>query len=36
LYDVYDVYVYIKGGINGRGGEYTIGGVTQTHTDTVA
>ncbi len=27
----YDVYVYIKGGVNGRGGSYTIGGTTLNH-----
>ena len=30
----YDVYVYMKGGVVGRGGEYVIGGNTQSHTDT--
>ncbi|MEX2138445.1 MAG: PEP-CTERM sorting domain-containing protein [Pirellulales bacterium] len=25
----YDVYVYVKGGINGRGGDYTLGGTTK-------
>ncbi len=33
---VYDVYVYIQGGVNDRGGEYTIGAVTQEHTVTAA
>ena len=28
----YDVYVYIQGGVNGRFGDYTIGGVTRTNT----
>jgi hypothetical protein len=28
----YDVYVYIQGGVNGRGGDYTLGGVTNSHT----
>lgn len=32
----YDVAVYIKGGANGRGGNYTIGGTTLEHMDTVA
>jgi hypothetical protein len=27
----YDVYVYIQGGVNGRGGNYTIGGTTLEH-----
>ncbi len=27
----YDVYVYIKGGVNGRGGSYTIGSTTLNH-----
>jgi len=31
-----DVYVYIQGGVNGRGGDYTIGAETQTHTVTAA
>lgn len=30
----YDVAVYIKGGVNGRGGNYTIGGTTIEHNDT--
>jgi hypothetical protein len=30
----YDVYVYTKGGVIGRGGEYVIGAETQEHTDT--
>lgn len=30
----YDVAVYIKGGVNGRGGDYTIGGTTLAHLDT--
>jgi hypothetical protein len=28
----YDVYVYIQGGVNGRGGDYVLGGVTNSHT----
>jgi hypothetical protein len=32
----YDVYVYIQGGVNGRGGNYTIGGTTKEHTVNVA
>ena len=28
----YDVYVYIQGGVNGRGGNYTISGTTKEHT----
>jgi hypothetical protein len=28
----FDVYVYIQGGANDRGGTYTIGGVTKEHT----
>ncbi len=32
--DGYNVYVYIKGGVIGRGGEYTIGANTQPHVDT--
>ena len=32
----YDVYVYIQGGVNGRGGTYTLGGVTDTHATTAA
>lgn len=32
----YDVAVYIKGGVNGRGGNYTIGGTTLPHLDTAA
>jgi len=31
--DTYNVYVYIKGGVNGRGGDYTIGAQTQSHVD---
>lgn len=34
--DLYNVAVYIKGGVNGRGGVYSIGGQSITHTDTVA
>jgi hypothetical protein len=30
----YDVYVYMKGGVIGRGGDYVIGGDIQTHEDT--
>ena len=30
----FDVYVYTQGGVNGRGGTYTIGGVTKEHTVT--
>jgi len=33
---VYDVYVYTQGGVNGRGGTYTIGGTTLEHTVTAA
>jgi hypothetical protein len=33
-FQTYDVYVYTKGGVIGRGGEYTIGDVTQAHVDT--
>jgi hypothetical protein len=32
----YNVYVYTKGGVNGRGGDYTIGGQTISHVDTAA
>ncbi|MEX2138786.1 MAG: PEP-CTERM sorting domain-containing protein [Pirellulales bacterium] len=32
----FDVYVYIKGGVNGRGGTYTIGGTTLEHTGNAA
>jgi len=32
--DLYNVAVYIKGGVNGRGGDYTIGGQTIPHVDT--
>ena len=32
----FDVYVYIKGGVNGRGGTYTIGGTTLEHTGDAA
>jgi hypothetical protein len=32
----YDVYVYTQGGVNGRGGTYTIGGTTLEHTVTAA
>ena len=28
----YNVYVYIQGGVNGRGGDYTLGSVTNSHT----
>ncbi len=28
----YDVFVYIQGGVNGRGGTYTLGAFTDTHT----
>jgi hypothetical protein len=34
--DGYDVYAYIKGGVNGRGGNYTIGTETQMHVDMAA
>jgi len=36
LFDAYNVLVYIKGGVNGRGGTYTIGSQSLTHTDTAA
>ena len=32
----YDVIVYIKGGVNDKGGDYTIGDQTFPHTDTLA
>jgi hypothetical protein len=32
----YDVYVYLNASVNGRGGEYTIGGVTQSWIDQAA
>ena len=32
----YEVIVYMKGGVNGRGGSYTIGAQTQSHVDTAA
>jgi hypothetical protein len=32
----YDVIVYIKGGVNGKGGDYTIGDQVLSHTDTAA
>lgn len=32
--DLYNVAVYIKGGVNGRGGDYSIGGQTLPHVDT--
>ena len=32
----YNVYVYTKGGVPGRGGEYTIGGTTLSHEDVAA
>ena len=33
--EAYSVYVYINGGVTGRGGDYTIGGDTQSHVDIV-
>ena len=33
-YPSFDVYVYTTGGVIGRGGEYTIGDITQTNTTT--
>jgi len=33
LFTDYDVIVYIKGGVNGRGGDYTIGDQTISHLD---
>lgn len=36
IFDEYNVVVYIKGGVNGRGGNYTIGGQTLSHLDTAA
>lgn len=36
LFTDYDVTVYIKGGVNGRGGDYTIGSETIAHLDTAA
>ena len=32
----YDVYVYVQGGVNGRGGNYTLGGNTLFHAPTAA
>lgn len=34
--DNYNVLVYMKGGVNGRGGDYTIGDQTLSHIDTAA
>ncbi len=36
IYDSYNVVVYIKGGVNNRGGNYTIGDQTLAHLDTAA
>lgn len=33
---LYDVYVYVQGGVNGRGGNYAIGGTTMEHNVTAA
>ncbi|MDC0325232.1 DUF5050 domain-containing protein [bacterium] len=35
-FESYHVYVYIKGGVVGRGGDYAIAGNTQSHIDTAA